>query len=134
MEPGMASMMLVALGGALGGMGRLGLGNAVGRRLGTVFPWGTLAVNLSGAFAMGGLAAVLGLPATNGTSPAWQGLAVGLLGGYTTVSSFSLQTLSLWQGGRHRAALGNVVMTLVAGFVALVLGWWLAGWWSGGTA
>lgn len=119
MELEATGLLLVAIGGALGGMARLAVGDAVARRLGSAFPWGTLAVNLSGALAMGGLAGAPGL--------SWQLLAIGLLGGYTTVSSFSLQTLTLWQQRRPLAALANVAVTLVAGLLALLLGWWLAG-------
>ncbi|MDY7116251.1 CrcB family protein [Halomonas sp. SSL-5] len=123
----MLELLSVLLGGGLGGMARLALGNAVGRRLGPHLPWGTLAVNLSGALAMGLLAGALGLPATGASDTAWSLLAIGLLGGYTTVSSLSLQTLSLWQQGRAAAAIGYMAMTLVAGVAALSLGAWLTG-------
>src|SRR5690554_1959712 len=116
-------VLLVALGGALGGMARLAVGAAVGRRLGTAFPWGTLAVNLSGALAIGLLAGGLGLPLAGAEGHAWLLAVVGLLGGYTTVSSFSLQTLALWQEGRPAAATANVL----AGLAAVALGAWLAG-------
>jgi fluoride exporter len=117
-------LLAVAGGGGLGGMARLAVGEVVGRRLGTTFPWGTLGVNLSGALLMGLLA---GLPGGVAEGPAWSLLAIGLLGGYTTVSSFSLQTLMLWRQGRLPAALANVVGTLGAGILALALGVWLAG-------
>ncbi|MCE0732726.1 fluoride efflux transporter CrcB [Halomonas sp. G15] len=123
----MLELLSVLLGGALGGMARLALGNAVGRRLGAHLPWGTLAVNLSGALAMGMLAGVLGLPAPGVSNTAWSLLAIGLLGGYTTVSSLSLQTLALWQQGRETAAISYMAMTLVAGLAALALGAWLTG-------
>lgn len=124
MTAGWSELWLVAAGGGLGGMARLALGDAVARRLGGGLPWGTLAVNLSGALLMGGLAGALG-PAASG--PAWSLMAIGLLGGYTTVSSFSLQTLTLVQQGRHGAAAANVLVTLVGGFAALLAGAWLAG-------
>ncbi len=124
---GFLAFFWVAIGGALGGMGRLAVGDLIGRWVGTRFPWGTLVVNLSGALAMGVLAGSPGLPGPSGDDPRWQLAAIGLLGGYTTVSSFSLQTLTLWQQGRHPMAVANVTVTLVAGFVALGVGWWLAG-------
>lgn len=127
MQAGALELMAVMLGGALGGVGRLAVGNAVGRRLGTHFPWGTLAVNLSGALAMGWLAATLGLPGNDTASPAWSLLAVGLLGGYTTVSSFSLQALTLWRQGQVLLASAYVAATLLAGLGAVALGLWLAG-------
>ncbi|MDZ7853781.1 MAG: CrcB family protein [Halomonas sp.] len=119
-------LLAVAGGGGLGGMARLAVGDLVSRCLGIGFPWGTLAVNLSGALLMGMLAGTLGLPGPE-AGPAWSLLAVGLLGGYTTVSSFSLQTLTLWQKGRTAAALGYVALTLGTGFAALLVGVWLAG-------
>lgn len=127
MESGLANLLLVAFGAALGGMGRMAIGNAVARRLGSDFPWGTLVVNLSGALLMGLLAGWLGLPGTEASGPAWSLLAAGLLGGYTTVSSLSLQTLVLWQQGCRVAAMLNILATLVAGLATLGLGWWLAG-------
>ncbi|MDN3556098.1 fluoride efflux transporter FluC [Halomonas maura] len=122
---GLASLGLVAMGGALGGMARLAVTELAARWLGRAFPWGTLMVNLGGTLALGALAARLGWPP--GDSPAWLGLAVGGLGGFTTVSSFSLQTLSLWQAGRAAAALANGLATLGLGVVAGAAGWWLAG-------
>lgn len=123
----MPEWLAVLAGGALGGMGRLALGNAVGRRLGNRLPWGTLAVNLSGALAMGLLTATLGLPGSDARPDVWPLLGVGLLGGYTTVSSLSLQTLTLWQQGRPAEAAGYVSATLIAGLSALSLGAWLGG-------
>lgn len=124
MTLGPASLLLVAMGGALGGMARLAVTELTARWLGHRFPWGTLAANLSGALALGALAARLGADAT---TPTWLALAVGGLGGYTTVSSFSLQTLSFWQAGRTGLAVANVLATVTAGLVAVALGWWLAG-------
>ncbi|APE30980.1 camphor resistance protein CrcB [Halomonas aestuarii] len=120
------TLLAVAAGGGLGGMARLAVGNAVAHRLGAGFPWGTLAVNLSGALLMGVLAGLLD-PTSSSPGPAWSLLAVGLLGGYTTVSSFSLQTLTLVQQGRGVAAMAYGLATLVAGFAALLVGVWLAG-------
>ena len=120
------SLLMVAAGGALGGMSRLAVGNGVTGRLGAGFPWGTLAVNLSGALLMGLLAGAVGLGGPEGPNPGWALLAVGLLGGYTTVSSFSLQTLDLWQQARRLASLVNVLMTLGGGLTAMSVGWWLA--------
>ena len=77
MTIGLTGLLLVAGGGALGGMGRLALANLVARHLGAGFPWGTLAVNLSGALLMGLLAGVQG-PPTPGGGPVWQLLAIGL--------------------------------------------------------
>jgi len=120
------ALLAVAGGGGVGGIARLAVGDLVARRLGTGFPWGTLAVNLSGALLMGMLVGVLGLPGPE-AGRSWSLLAIGLLGGYTTVSSFSLQTLSLWQQRRTAAASGYVVLTFAAGLMALMAGAWLGG-------
>lgn len=119
-------LLVMAAGGALGGMARLAVSNLLATRVGATFPWGTLTVNLSGALLAGALAGWLGTPEA-GPPGAWLFLAVGLLGGYTTVSSLSLQSLDLWQSGRRCTALANVASTLVAGLVLAALGWWLAG-------
>lgn len=119
---------LVAAGGALGGMARLAVSELTARRVGTGFPWGTLVVNLSGALVAGVLAGLFGMPlADPAPAPIWLGLVVGGLGGYTTVSSLSLQSLALWQSGRTVAALANLGVTLGAGLLLAALGWWLAG-------
>lgn len=97
----------VAMGGAVGSCARVGVGLLVSHRTGTAFPWGTLVVNLTGAFAIGMLLATAVSPT------AWRFLALGLLGSYTTVSAFSLQTNQLVQAGRKRAAAIYVVASLV---------------------
>lgn len=118
------SLLWVAAGGALGGMGRLALSTAVARWLGTHFPWGTLVVNLSGAFAAGWLAGYLsGSPLPEGV---WLFLMIGVLGGYTTVSSLSLQTLTLWRSGQPHQAAMNLIGTTVAGVALAAMGWLLA--------
>lgn len=122
----MGLLLMMAAGGALGGMARLAVSDLLARRMGSTFPWGTLAVNLSGALLAGGLAGWLGLSHEVGLPRSWLLLVVGLLGGYTTVSSLSLQSLDLWCSGRRRAALANVTTTLVAGLALAALGWWLA--------
>ncbi|MYL23592.1 fluoride efflux transporter FluC [Vreelandella massiliensis] len=108
----------VMLGGAVGGMLRLWVGNTVARRVGTRFPWGTLAVNLTATLLLG-----LAFGAGQGLAASFEGLgwgiiAAGLLGGYSTVSSLSLQTLTLWQQKKRQAA--AYLFTSVAGGIALV--------------
>lgn len=118
-------LLLVALGGAIGGMGRFFVSN-LAARLGSTFPWGTLLVNTSGAFAAGWLLGTLPLP-DGLPSSQWALWVVGVLGGYTTVSSFSLQTLALWQRGNPFSAVANLLATCVLGFTMVSAGWWLAG-------
>lgn len=108
------ALLLVLLGGALGGMARYWVSTQVTARLGGDFPWGTLLVNVTGALLIGLAAA--GIEAA-GTPEAWQSVwiwgVLGVLGSYTTVSSFSLQTLMLLQRGHGVAALGNVLLSVI---------------------
>lgn len=122
-----ASILVVAIGGALGAVARFWLSGMVGRRIGETFPWGTLVVNVSGAGMVGFLAGALGTPSP-GTSPSmlWLALVTGVLGSYTTVSSFSLQTLNLLRVGERRHALGNILASLVLCLVAAASGFALA--------
>jgi CrcB protein len=113
----------VALGGALGSVARYACSGLAIRWLGSGFPWGTLFVNVSGSFAIGLLAALVsadGRPLLGNDTRAF--LMVGALGGFTTFSAFSLETLSLARGGAVGAATANV---------ALSLGLCLAGVWLG---
>ncbi len=121
-----AQFLLVLLGGALGGLARHWVSGAVARRFGQTFPWGTLTVNVSGALTLGllgGAALVGGVPAA---SPGWAFFAVGVLGSYTTVSSFSLQTFELARGGELRAALANLAYSFVLCLAAAAGGFFVA--------
>ncbi|RCS25826.1 fluoride efflux transporter CrcB [Phyllobacterium salinisoli] len=119
--------VLVMAGGFVGGIVRFLLSGFVGRRIGETFPWGTLVVNVTGAFVIGAFA---GLGQSGGffSSEMFRDfMVVGLLGGYTTVSSFALQSLNLTLGGQHRQALFNIaasaifcVIAVGAGFAVVV--------------
>ncbi|MCE9611111.1 MAG: CrcB family protein [Chthoniobacter sp.] len=111
----MLSYFLVALGSALGGVLRFWLGAFMGERLGAVH-LGTVFVNVSGSFFIGFIAALGPMPLTR------QLLVIGILGGYTTFSSFSLQTLELAQEGKWATAGGNVALSVVLSLVAVALG------------
>ncbi|MDR5899321.1 CrcB family protein [Halomonas vilamensis] len=113
----------VMLGGAVGAMLRLWVGNAVTRRAGTRFPWGTLVVNLSAAFLLGVAFGVWQALEMSLDSLGWEVAAVGLLGGYSTVSSLSLQTLTLWQQTRRQAAIGYLLISATGGIAVAVLGY-----------
>ena len=125
------TFLAVLIGSALGGMARFWLADAVARRLGERFPWGTLAVNASGALALGVCAALL-LAASDGAVLAarsnaggllaWHLAGLGFLGSYTTVSSFSLQTLALAHAGAWRRAGANVVLSMGLCLTAVGLG------------
>ena len=97
----MMQVLLVALGGAVGSVARYGVGVAAARWLGLGFPWGTLIVNVLGGFAMGLLGARVG-PENVDLRLA---LGVGVLGGFTTFSTFSLETVRLMQHQPVMAAL-----------------------------
>ncbi|MDR6991977.1 MULTISPECIES: fluoride efflux transporter CrcB [Luteimonas] len=120
-------LMGVAIGGALGGAARFWLSGLVARRIGETFPWGTLVVNLSGAFAIGVLAALLTDRPGHAVLHAslWTGLVIGVLGSYTTVSSFSLQTLALLRDGEYARAVGNVAASLIGCLAAVSAGYLL---------
>lgn len=121
------ALALVAIGGCLGSMARFWVSGAVARRYGETFPWGTLAVNVSGAAVIGILAAILLVPDTQAVQhrTLWAGLVIGLLGSYTTVSSFSLQTLALARNGEGARALLNIVLSLAL-CLGAAAGAWLA--------
>ena len=104
------------IGGALGAGGRYGVGVALSAWLGTAFPWGTLVVNRIGGLAMGLLAGVL---ARGGDTELFRLLfGVGVLGGFTTFSAFSLDIVALIDRGQVVSALGYVTASVV-GSVAL---------------
>ena len=113
----------VALGSALGGSARFFISGLVGRRVGETFPWGTMAVNVSGALALGFVAAHATIQSLFQAPTAWSFAAVGFLGSYTTVSSFSLQTLALARDGEFLLAGGNVVLSVVLCLSAVTLGY-----------
>jgi fluoride exporter len=122
-------LVAILVGGALGGMARFGLADAVGRRIGGHFPWGMLLVNASGTLLIG-VAAAVAMTATEhhpSMHVAWQLGAVGFLGSYTTVSSFSLQTLAMMHDRQWKSAAANTLLSLV-----LCLGGAAAGLWLGG--
>ena len=98
----------VAVGGAIGGILRAWLAGVIGRRFGEGFPWGTLTVNVTGSTLIG-VAAGLSLSA----DAMWSLLVIGVLGSYTTVSSFSHQTLVLLHSGEAGRAAANIAASLV---------------------
>jgi fluoride exporter len=118
----------VALGGALGSVARYACSTGAARWLGAGFPYGTLFVNLAGSFAIGVLAALVapdGRPLLGTDARAF--LLVGVLGGFTTFSSFSLETLELARGGALGAAVANVALSLVLCLFGAWLGFAVAG-------
>ena len=127
MQDGYLMLVWVALGSALGGTARFFLSGVVGRRVGETFPWGTMAVNVTGSFAVGMIAAASTAIAVFQSPASWQLLVVGFVGSYTTVSSFSLQTLALARDGELLRAGGNVVLSVALCLAAVALGYAAAG-------
>ena len=117
--------LTVALGSALGGISRHWLTGLISGRALPAFPWGTLLVNVSGSFLIGIAAAVLAPPGRWSNATARDFVMVGILGGYTTFSAFSLQTLQLlrqqkwWLAGLNAG--GSVLICLLAVFVGYSL-------------
>ncbi len=119
-------LLSVALGSVLGGMARYFISGFVARRVGETFPWGTLFINVSGAFLIG----ILGALAQDENSifasaDPWLFGVTGFLGCYTTVSSFSLQSLSLAREGERSRAAGYVGLSVVLCLLAVSLGFGL---------
>lgn len=114
----------VALGGALGSVTRFWVSGLVAERYVQSFPWNTLVVNVTGSFLIGILAA-LAEPDGRWLVPpaARQFLMIGICGGYTTFSSFSLQTFNLMREREWLYAGGNIVLSVVLCLVATWLGW-----------
>jgi len=121
-----ATWLWVALGGALGSMARFGLANAMAAITGPQFPWGTLLINILGSFVIGWFGALTG-PRGMLSVPAEMRafVMVGICGGFTTFSSFSLQTLELLHAGEIVPAGGYIVGSVVLCLAFVWLGVWL---------
>lgn len=120
-------MALVAIGGFAGGTMRFFLSGLIANRFGETFPWGTLVVNVSGCVLIGLLAGMVrSVPGAGGEPWLSSLLITGLCGGYTTVSSFSLQTLNLAVDGESRLAVLNAVGSAFLCLAAVAAGWWAA--------
>jgi CrcB protein len=118
----------VAVGGAMGSVARYACSLGAARFASAGWPWGTLLVNVLGSFAIGVLAALVavdGRPLLGADARAF--LIVGVLGGFTTFSAFSLETFELARAGAVGAAALNVVVSLVLCLVAVWLGFATAG-------
>jgi CrcB protein len=118
--------LVVALGGAIGSAARFWLGNLGSTLIYGTFPWGILMVNLLGCFVIGFFSEATGGTGMLEVSPDMRiFVIVGLCGGFTTFSSFSLGTLSLLQHGQFLAPLANVVLSVAGCLFAVTVGIWL---------
>jgi CrcB protein len=122
-----ASYFWIAIGSALGGMARYWCSGIAARLIGETFPWGTIIVNVVGCFIIGFFATLTGPDGRVFASTLTrQFVMIGILGGYTTFSSFSLQTLNLVQDGEWWLAGANIAISVIACLVAVWLGFVLA--------
>lgn len=117
--------LIVMLGAAVGGLARFVAGSAIMARYGGAFPLGTVLINITGSFMIGALMTLL--------TERWQAhpnwrlfLVVGVLGGYTTFSSFEWETLAAMRKAGTAMALANVLGSVVLGYLAVWLGAWIA--------
>jgi len=125
----MSGLVSLVLGSVLGGVARYFISGLVARRVGETFPWGTLFINVSGSFLIGIFGGMAQDDASVMASPdPWLFAVTGFLGCYTTVSSFSLQTLSLARDGQSGRALIYTVISVILCLAAAAAGFALVDW------
>ena len=116
-------MLIVGFGSALGGMTRFWVSGYINEKAGPVFPWGTMTVNVVGSFVIGLIATLTAPEGRWMVSGAARDFAMlGFLGGFTTFSSFSLNTLNLLIDGEWLYAGANAIVSLVACLIAVWAG------------
>ena len=119
----MLTYVLIAIGSAIGGVLRYALSGLIANAVGQIFPWGTLFVNVTGSLVIGFFATLTGPDGRLLIPGEWrQFVMVGICGGYTTFSSFSLQTMALAQDGEWLWAGANVLLSVVVCLLAVWLG------------
>jgi CrcB protein len=119
----LSGLISVVLGSVLGATARYFVSGVVARRVGETFPWGTLLINVSGALVIGIFGGLAREPTSLFASPnPWLFAVTGFLGAYTTVSSFSLQTLALAKDGERSRAVGYVILSVGLSLSAAALG------------
>jgi CrcB protein len=120
----MYNLLLVVIGGGIGAGTRHLVNLGAMRLLGVNFPWGTMIINITGSFIMGAFIELVArrFGASNDLR---MFVATGILGGYTTFSSFSLDFASLWERGAAVPALAYVLVSVVGGILALFAAFWL---------
>jgi len=113
-------IILIAAGGSLGAIARYGVSNFVHASMNESFPWGTLAVNVTGSFLIGVLVETFDASLF---PVEWRSfLAIGFLGAYTTFSTYTLESVNLLRDGEFRMAAANILAGNISGLVAVVLG------------
>lgn len=117
----MNKYLLVGLGGCLGSILRFWAGTYISQRMGARFPYGTFIINITGSFLIGLVVTLLAEKAH--WNPSFRYLIpVGFIGGYTTFSTFELETLQSFRDGEFLIAFLNVLLSVVVGFIAVWLG------------
>ena len=119
----MYNLVLVAIGGAVGSSLRHLVNVAAMRLVGPSFPWGTMAINIAGSFAMGVFIELLGRR-FNASNELRLFVATGILGGFTTFSAFSLDFAVLWERGAAGQAFAYAAGSVVISLLALFAGLW----------
>ena len=117
----MNMIIAVAVGGALGSVARYILSGFTTDIVSSSFPWGTLSVNVLGSFLMGAVVTYMAL-VWNPNAEMRAFLTVGLLGGFTTFSLFSLDIINLWERGASMAAMGYIIASIIVSLLAIILG------------
>lgn len=120
----MINLLFIALGGAIGAVLRYLVGGLFSRLFPTAFPWGTLSVNLIGAFIIGFLWAIFyRIPVSAYTKSL---ILIGGIGAFTTFSTYSLETVNLFRDGEWRTGIINIVVSNIFGIVLVIGGFFLA--------
>lgn len=123
----LSGVIAIVVGSMLGGCARYFVSGVIARRLGETFPWGTMTINVAGAFLIGIFGALATHPGSVFAAPnPWLFAVTGFLGCFTTVSSFSLQTLTLARNGEPVYAVSNVVFSVGLCLAAVSCGFLLA--------
>ena len=124
--PAMLHLLLVAIGGSIGASLRHLVNIASLRLIGPGFPWGTMAINVAGSFAMGVFIEFLARRFGGASNELRLFVATGILGGFTTFSAFSLDFVVLWERSQAIQAIAYALGSVIASIVALFFGLWLA--------
>ena len=119
----MKVLLIVGMGSFFGGIFRFWISGLVANRIGETFPWGTLTVNIAGSLIIGLVGALADTEHVLVTPAVRQLIMVGFCGGFTTFSSFSLQTMKLLQDGEWFYFWGNVVLSVTACLAAVFIGY-----------
>ena len=117
----LAQILVVMFGGAFGAVARFILSTKITEKYGNIFPYGTISVNVIGSFVMGLLAVII--VERFALDPLLKlGVFVGFLGAFTTFSTFSMDTLGLFEEGHHLSAISNMFLSVVLSVFAVWLG------------